>query len=33
MSEKGIIEVSGRRIKLINKKTLKDIINGVKIGF
>lgn len=33
MSEKGIIEVSGRRIKLINKKTLQDIINGVKMGF
>jgi CRP/FNR family transcriptional regulator len=33
MSEKGIIEVKGRRIKLTNKNALKDIINGEKTGF
>ncbi len=32
MSEKGILEVSGRRIKLLKKKTLHDIVNGEKAG-
>ena len=28
LSEQGVLEVSGRRIRLINKKALQDIING-----
>ncbi|HDH04754.1 MAG TPA: Crp/Fnr family transcriptional regulator, partial [Nitrospirae bacterium] len=32
MSEKGILEVSGRRIKLLKKKALQDIVNGEKAG-
>ncbi len=31
MSEKGIIEVRGKKIKLLDRKTLADIVNGVKI--
>jgi CRP/FNR family transcriptional regulator len=33
MSEKGIIKVNGRKITLINRKHLHDILNGEKIGF
>jgi CRP/FNR family transcriptional regulator len=33
LSEQGVLEVSGRRIRLINKKALKDIINGEKLRF
>jgi CRP/FNR family transcriptional regulator len=33
LSEQGVLEVSGRRIRLINKKALQDIINGQKIKF
>ena len=28
LSEKGVLEVSGRRIRLINKSALQDLING-----
>lgn len=28
LSEQGVLEVSGRKIRLINKKALQDIING-----
>lgn len=31
MNEKGILEVKGRRVRLIKKKTLHDIVNGEKI--
>lgn len=30
MSEKGILEVSGRRIKLLNKRVLNEIVRGEK---
>ena len=33
LSEQGVLEVSGRRIRLINKKALQDIINGEKLRF
>jgi CRP/FNR family transcriptional regulator len=33
LSEKGILEVSGRRIRLLKKKELNDIVNGEKIKF
>ena len=33
LSEQGVLEVSGRRIRLINKKSLQDIINGEKLKF
>lgn len=33
MSEKGILEVSGRRVRLFKKKELKDIVNGEKLKF
>lgn len=32
MSEKGIIEVKGRKIKLLKKKALQDIVHGEKAG-
>jgi len=32
MSEKGILEVSGRKIKLLNKETLHNILSGEKMG-
>ncbi len=32
MSEKGILEVDGRKVKLLDKQALNDIINGDKIG-
>jgi CRP-like cAMP-binding protein len=28
MSERGILSVSGRKVKLLNKKALQDIVNG-----
>ncbi len=31
MSERGILEVRGRRIRLLKKKELSDIVNGEKI--
>ncbi len=31
MSEKKILEVKGRTIRIINKKALHDVVNGVKI--
>lgn len=31
MSEKGILEVKGRKIKLLKRNTLNDIVNGEKI--
>jgi len=31
MSEKGILKVSGRKIRLLKKKELNDIVNGEKI--
>ncbi len=31
MSEKGILKVSGRKIRLLKKKELEDIVNGEKI--
>ena len=31
MSEKGIIEVRGKKIKLLDRNTLADIVNGVKL--
>ncbi len=33
LSEQGVLEVSGRRIRLMNKKALQDIINGEKLKF
>lgn len=30
MNEKGILEVHGRKVKLMNKKLLNDIVNGKK---
>ncbi len=33
MSESGILEVKGRKIKICNKKMLEDIVNGEKTGF
>ena len=33
MSEKGILEVSGRKINLLKKSALQDIVNGAKIKF
>lgn len=33
LTENGILEVRGRKIRLINKKALQDIINGEKIRF
>jgi len=32
MNEKGILEVNGRKVKLLNKKMLNDIVNGEKAG-
>ncbi|MEN8264410.1 MAG: helix-turn-helix domain-containing protein [Nitrospirota bacterium] len=32
MSEKGILEVSGRKIRLLKKKALYDIVNSEKRG-
>lgn len=32
MIEKGIIEVRGRRVRLLNRKVLHDIVNGEKMG-
>ncbi len=33
MSEKDILEVKGRKIRLLKKKVLQDIVNGEKAGF
>jgi CRP/FNR family transcriptional regulator len=33
MSEKGIIEVRGRNIRLLKKKVLHDLVNGERIRF
>ena len=33
LSDQGIIKVSGKNIRLINKKALQDIIDGEKISF
>ncbi|MBI5739341.1 MAG: Crp/Fnr family transcriptional regulator [Nitrospirae bacterium] len=32
MSDRGLLKVSGRRIKLLNRKALQDIVNGDKLG-
>lgn len=32
MSEKSLLKVSGRRIRLLNRKALQDIVNGEKMG-
>jgi CRP-like cAMP-binding protein len=32
MSEKEILSVSGRKVKLLNKRALQDIVNGEKMG-
>ena len=32
MNEKGILKVSGRKIELLNKRALNDIVNGEKAG-
>ncbi|MBI4848824.1 MAG: Crp/Fnr family transcriptional regulator [Nitrospirae bacterium] len=32
MSDKGILEVRGRRVRLLNRKALHDIVNGEKMG-
>jgi hypothetical protein len=31
MREKGILSVSGRKIKLLNKRALQDIVEGGKM--
>jgi CRP/FNR family transcriptional regulator len=31
MSEKGIIDVKGKKIRIVNRKVLQDIVNGEKI--
>ena len=33
MSEKGMIEVKGRKVRLLNKKALKDVLSRGKTGF
>ncbi len=32
MNERTILEVKGRKVKLLNKKMLNDIVNGEKVG-
>ncbi|RJQ17385.1 MAG: Crp/Fnr family transcriptional regulator [Nitrospiraceae bacterium] len=32
MSEKGLLKVSGRKVRLLNRKVLHDIVNGEKAG-
>jgi CRP/FNR family transcriptional regulator len=32
MSEKEVLSVSGRKVKLLNKRALQDIVNGEKMG-
>jgi CRP/FNR family transcriptional regulator len=32
MNEKGILNVSGRKIEMLNKRALNDIVNGEKAG-